>query len=219
MADERATRARSARRAVGAAVVAIVWLLAVAGAVLAASPHRLEGPITDDVGALTGSNAAMESSIEELQTSTGAQLWIWFTDTLGGADSSSFASETAQASDLGTTDLLLVVALDDRAYGWWKGDDVDLSDSELAGILSRDLEAGLRAETYGTAVRNTAAAIQNAILAPDPVDRRLIEKMLEAAQSRGLLSDPADIDEALAVDHTARSLARDMLRNNAVKAS
>ena len=170
MADERATRARSARRAVGAAVVAIVWLLAVAGAVLAASPHRLEGPITDDVGALTGSNAAMESSIEELQTSTGAQLWIWFTDTLGGADSSSFASETAQASDLGTTDLLLVVALDDRAYGWWKGDDVDLSDSELAGILSRDLEAGLRAETYGTAVRNTAAAIQNAILAPDPVD-------------------------------------------------
>jgi 1-deoxy-D-xylulose-5-phosphate reductoisomerase len=47
----------------------------------------------------------------------------------------------------------------------------------------------------------------------------LVEKTLEAAQSRGLLSDPADIDEALAVDHTARSLARDMLRNNAVKAS
>jgi 1-deoxy-D-xylulose-5-phosphate reductoisomerase len=47
----------------------------------------------------------------------------------------------------------------------------------------------------------------------------LVEKTLEAAQSRGLLSDPADINDALAVDHTARSLARDMLRNNAVKAS
>ena len=31
--------------------------------------------------------------------------------------------------------------------------------------------------------------------------------------------DPADIDAALAVDHIARSLARDLLLNNAVKAS
>ena len=45
----------------------------------------------------------------------------------------------------------------------------------------------------------------------------LVEKTLEAADARGLLSEPADIDAALAVDHIARALARDLL--NAVKAS
>ena len=45
----------------------------------------------------------------------------------------------------------------------------------------------------------------------------LVEKTLAAADARGLLSEPADIDAALAVDHIARGLAADLL--NAVKAS
>ena len=45
----------------------------------------------------------------------------------------------------------------------------------------------------------------------------LVEKTLAAADARGLLSEPADIDAALAIDHIARGLARDLL--NAVKAS
>ena len=44
----------------------------------------------------------------------------------------------------------------------------------------------------------------------------LVEKTLEAAEARGLLSEAADIDAALAIDHSARGLARDLL--NAVKA-
>jgi 1-deoxy-D-xylulose-5-phosphate reductoisomerase len=46
----------------------------------------------------------------------------------------------------------------------------------------------------------------------------LVEATLEAAGKRGLLADPASIEAALAVDHTARGLARDLLLNNAVKA-
>lgn len=38
----------------------------------------------------------------------------------------------------------------------------------------------------------------------------LVEQTLEAADSRGLLTDPASIDAALAVDHIARSLAKDL---------
>ena len=45
----------------------------------------------------------------------------------------------------------------------------------------------------------------------------LVEKTLAAADARGLLSEPADIDATLAIDHIARGLARDLL--NAVKAS
>jgi 1-deoxy-D-xylulose-5-phosphate reductoisomerase len=47
----------------------------------------------------------------------------------------------------------------------------------------------------------------------------LVEATLEAAQARGLLTDPAGVEAAIAVDHIARSLARDLLPEIAVKAS
>ena len=47
----------------------------------------------------------------------------------------------------------------------------------------------------------------------------LVEATLEAAQSRGLMAEPAAIEAALAVDHIARSLARDLLPEIAAKAS
>ena len=47
----------------------------------------------------------------------------------------------------------------------------------------------------------------------------LVEATLDMAAGRGLLAEPAGIDAALAVDHIARSLARDLLPEIAVKAS
>ena len=47
----------------------------------------------------------------------------------------------------------------------------------------------------------------------------LVEATLEAAQTRGLLTDPAGIEAAIAVDHIARKIARDLLPEIAVKAS
>ncbi len=47
----------------------------------------------------------------------------------------------------------------------------------------------------------------------------LVEATLDMAAGRGLLAEPANIDAALAVDHVARSLARSLLPEIAVKAS
>ena len=63
----------------------------------------------------------------------------------------------------GPTDLLLVIALDDRAYGYWKGDGVGISDAGLEDILSKYLEAGLRATDYPGAVFRTANALASAM--------------------------------------------------------
>jgi 1-deoxy-D-xylulose-5-phosphate reductoisomerase len=46
----------------------------------------------------------------------------------------------------------------------------------------------------------------------------LVEATLEAASVRGLLTEPVGIDAAVAVDHIARSIARDLLPEIAVKA-
>jgi 1-deoxy-D-xylulose-5-phosphate reductoisomerase len=47
----------------------------------------------------------------------------------------------------------------------------------------------------------------------------LVEATLEAAAARGMLVEPADVGAALAIDHNARSLARALVPEIALKAS
>jgi len=47
----------------------------------------------------------------------------------------------------------------------------------------------------------------------------LVRATIEAADARGLLGEPKDVEAALAVDHVARSLARDLVPEIALKAS
>jgi 1-deoxy-D-xylulose-5-phosphate reductoisomerase len=47
----------------------------------------------------------------------------------------------------------------------------------------------------------------------------LVEATIEAASARGMLAEPADVEAALAIDHNARSLARALVREIALKAS
>src|SRR3989304_4949024 len=94
-----------------------------------------------------------------LGAGTGPRLWVWYTDTLGGQVSGDFAAATAEATGLGTTDVLLVIALDDRAYGYWKGDNVRISNAELEQVLSQDMEPALRSNDYLGAITATAKGL------------------------------------------------------------
>jgi 1-deoxy-D-xylulose-5-phosphate reductoisomerase len=47
----------------------------------------------------------------------------------------------------------------------------------------------------------------------------LVEATIAAADARGLLCEPTDVESALAIDHNARSLARDLVPQIALKAS
>ena len=88
------------------------------------------------------------------------------------------------------------------------------------------LALGRRAlETGGAAPTVLNAANEVAVAAF--VDRRLgfggiaalVEATLDAAERRNATAEPQDIDEALAVDHMARSLAHDLLPEIAAKSS
>ena len=154
---------RTASRIVGATAVAVFGALLVllwAVPALAASPHRLASPVTDDVGVLAGRTGDIQTRLDQLQRTTGSQLWVWFTDTLNGVDSSGFATQTAEASGFGARDFLLVVAMNDHAYGWWKGDGVKLDASEFDAVLSSALEPGLRSGDEPGAVIATADGLE-----------------------------------------------------------
>ena len=85
--------------------------------------------------------------------------------------------------------------------------------------------ARLALETGGGAPTVLNAA--NEIAVAEFLDRRigfsgipaLVEATIEAAAAKGLLAEPSDVESALAIDHNARSLARDLARQIALKAS
>ncbi len=169
-----------------AAGVALVLALLVAPLAAGASPKRLAGPVTDDAGALpSGAAAQIQSAFDRVQTTTGVQPWVWYVDTTNGADPGQFATDTANASGLGGADLLLVIAMQDRAYGYWKGDAVKLSDSDLELLLSRTLPANLRAGTPDKAAIDFADQL-GAALAPVPTSAATA-----AAASAAVVTPPA----------------------------
>src|SRR5450759_4784754 len=120
-----------AAHAAGALAGALLLIAVLASGVLGASPERLAMQITDDVAALGGTTSAVQQALDDLQRTDNVQLWVWFTDTTDGSAAADFATETAKLSSFGGNDLLLVIAMTDHAYGYWKSNSIPLSNAQL----------------------------------------------------------------------------------------
>jgi len=95
----------------------------------------------------------------------------------------------------------------------------DLGRFPALALARQAMQTGGAAPTVLNAADEVAVAEFIAGRIPFTMIPALVEATLEAAAARGLLAEPASIETALAVDHAARSLARELLLNNAVKPS
>jgi 1-deoxy-D-xylulose-5-phosphate reductoisomerase len=95
----------------------------------------------------------------------------------------------------------------------------DLERFPALAVARGALETGGAAPTVLNAADEVAVSEFIAGKIAFPAITALVEATLDAAAKRGLLAEPAGIDAALAVDHIARNLARDLLPEIAVKAS
>ena len=95
----------------------------------------------------------------------------------------------------------------------------DLDRFPALAVARRAMEEGGAAPTVLNAADEVAVSEFIAGRISFPAITALVEATLDMAAGRGLLGEPAGIDAALAVDHIARSLARDLLPEIAVKAS
>ncbi len=95
----------------------------------------------------------------------------------------------------------------------------DLERFPALGLARRAMETGGAAPTVLNAADEVAVSEFIAGRISFPAIVALVEATLDMAEKRGLLAEPTGIDAALAVDHIARSLARDLLPEIAVKAS
>lgn len=148
------------RRSLAAALVAVLLTLgalAVAPSpAVAADPVDLgASPLLDAVGALDDPSA-VEASLDELQESTGTQLFAVFVDSFTGAQSGQdWADETAVRNGLGDDDVLLAVAVDDRNYAFSYPESFPLDEETTRGV-ERDVEQRLGADDWDGAVVTAA---------------------------------------------------------------
>jgi 1-deoxy-D-xylulose-5-phosphate reductoisomerase len=95
----------------------------------------------------------------------------------------------------------------------------DLNRFPALALARRAMEAGGAAPTVLNAADEIAVAEFMGGKISFPAIPTLVEMTLEAAARRGLLAEPDSIENALAIDHDARQLARALLPEIAVKAS
>jgi len=95
----------------------------------------------------------------------------------------------------------------------------DLERFPALALARSALETGGAAPTILNAADEVAVGEFIAGRISFPAITALVEATIESASKRDLLAEPAGIDAAIAVDHIARSMARDLLPEIAVKAS
>ncbi|WP_402467382.1 TPM domain-containing protein [Isoptericola aurantiacus] len=156
---------RTARRRAAAPPVAVA-LAAVALALLPAlfaSPAAAEAPLPDLDGDVTDvaevldddGLAEVQTSLDELATQTPYQLFVVYVDRFDGLDGREWADATANNAHLGTEDLLLAVATEDRLYGMSWDHNVELSEDQLDEVRDAAVDA-LRDDDWAGA---TVAAV------------------------------------------------------------
>lgn len=122
--------------------------------------------IVDTVGALAGEEARVESALNRLYNDTGVQLFVVYVASFDGvAADESWATATAGQNGLGTGDVLLAVATEDRNY-----DIVYPADFQLDAESTLDVENGflplLSDENWAGAAVAAADGYREAIEGP-----------------------------------------------------
>jgi hypothetical protein len=154
---------RSVRRSsiVAAAAVGLV-LAALPQAAHAEDPVGFgASPVVDTAGVLSGSELAdVEAAIRATADENGRQLFVAYVDEFTNpADAASWATETANANNMGSEDYLLAVAVEGRAYYLSAAEDAALSASEIDRIALQVVEPELRDEDWAGAAIAAADAI------------------------------------------------------------
>ena len=154
---------RHARRAVAALLAAGLATATVATPAAAEPPVDLTGPVVDLAGVLGGDTSDVEAAQQDLLDAQGVQLYAVFVDTFDGADGLQWAVDSAERSGIGTDDVVLAVAVEERRYGLAVPNALGLGETTQSSIRRTALEPELSAEDWSGAVAATAEALGSAL--------------------------------------------------------
>lgn len=95
-------------------------------------PLDLPSEVTDTAGVLD--IGTVQSALDELRDDTDQQLFVAFVPSFDGTDGPAWAQQTYDLSGMGTNDVLLAVAVDDRRYALYVGPGNPLTDAQLDAV-------------------------------------------------------------------------------------
>lgn len=125
---------------------------AVPGSARAEAPTRMDTYVVDSADALGAAGSAeVRAAVDRLYTDHQVRLWVNYVGDFAGLSPRSWAAQTAERSGFGDRDLLLAVAVDDRAYAFDGELPGGVSESELDRILTSDVEPALRDSRWADA--------------------------------------------------------------------
>lgn len=105
------------------------------------APMFVPDPLTDLTTAQVLESGASDATaaIAKVQDEGKYRLWAVYVDSFDGTSGYDWSDESAAMSSLSTSDVLIAVAVEDRAYGLWAGDDI--SDSLYDQIEDNVIDA------------------------------------------------------------------------------
>lgn len=143
--------------AIGMALFGVLLLTPVS---LAQDPFRVSSQLEDRAGVLGSQKDSAQAAIDELQRAEQVQLWMVYVDTFSGMSAQDWADKTAQISDLGLRDILIAVAVEDRAYAYSVDQDFPLTNGELNDVMTSSVEPALGDNDWAGAVVGAAKGLE-----------------------------------------------------------
>lgn len=123
----------------------LAWAGVSAGGALAEPPQRVDSDIVDKAGVLGPNTPQVRAALDRLRQDSGLQLFVVFVASFDGTGGQEWADDSARRSQLGARDVLLAVAVEDRAYGVSVDEQFPLAQRALDDLLSADVEPRLAA--------------------------------------------------------------------------
>ncbi|WP_214407498.1 TPM domain-containing protein [Pseudonocardia lacus] len=133
-------------------VVLAALALTGAGPAPAEPPFRLDDRVTDRAGVLDpAATTRVADAVARLAERRGYDLFVVFVDSFDGLDGQEWADDAAERSQLGVSDVLFAVAVEDRAYGLSVAEDFPESETRVDDVQSQDVEPLLREDDWAGA--------------------------------------------------------------------
>ena len=130
-----------------------------AGEVLARTadaPFNVTEQITDRAGVLGGEVEALQTTLDDLRSEHGLQLFVVYVNSFDGASGETWAQQTFAESGMGGDDVLMAVAVQDRRYGTYTTSESGLTPEEDSAVRSQYIEPELADDDWAGAVRAAA---------------------------------------------------------------
>ncbi len=135
-----------------------------AGPAAAEPPVDFPSQLLDSAAVLGDGTDEVEAAQQSLQDAAGVQLYVAFVDSFDGEDGLQWAIASAERSGIGTDDVVLAVAVEERRYGLAVPNALGLDESTQSSIRRTALEPELTDSDWSGAVVATAAALESALV-------------------------------------------------------